>query len=530
MTDNVDLEKKNEEYRQKFIYCALIFQIVLVILFGTLTQYGDSALSEASGDKEETSVQSEIDHLYPFYQDVHVMIFIGFGFLMTFLKKYTFSSVGFNFLIAAFAIQWSMLVNGIAHNIEENHPSKTLDIGIENLITSDFAAGAVLITFGAVLGKVSPLQMLFVLFFELVIYAINEVIGASVLGAVDMGGSIFVHTFGAYFGLALSRALVTAKKDHNGEIINHPLNGSTYKSDTFAMIGTLFLWMFWPSFNGALALESQQHRVVINTVLALSASCISAFIFDSMMRPHRKFDMVSIQNATLAGGVAVGSSSDLVIEPWGALFIGSIAGFISVFGYIYISPYLSKKFGLDDTCGVHNLHGIPGIIGAIGGAISAATAGDNAYGVTIATVFPRRAPANPADDNIEPGDGLSASQQAQIQVAALFITLAFATIGGTLVGMVVKAPWFLPPSPNKPSILEYGKSSDERHWFKDEMYWEVPTDEGDAEEDEEQVKNDRMFELEMLAIDIKKKEEKKQALEKILGNTSSEVDTVIDGV
>jgi ammonium transporter Rh len=288
--------------------------------------------------------------------------------------------------------------------------------------------------------------------------------------------------------------------------------------------------MFWPSFNGALALESQQHRVVINTVLALSASCISAFIFDSMMRPHRKFDMVSIQNATLAGGVAVGSSSDLVIEPWGALFIGSIAGFISVFGYIYISPYLSKKFGLDDTCGVHNLHGIPGIIGAIGGAISAATAGDNAYGVTIATVFPRRAPANPADDNIEPGDGLSASQQAQIQVAALFITLAFATIGGTLVGMVVKAPWFLPPSPNKPSILEYGKSSDERHWFKDEMYWEVPTDEGDAEEDEEQVKNDRMFELEMLAIDIKKKEEKKQALEKILGNTSSEVDTVIDGV
>lgn len=62
---------------------------------------------------------------YPLYQDVHVMIFIGFGFLMTYLGKYGFSAVcafvcsqqccsyfaffwpqvGYNFLIAAFGIQ-----------------------------------------------------------------------------------------------------------------------------------------------------------------------------------------------------------------------------------------------------------------------------------------------------------------------------------------------------------------------------------------------------------------------------------------
>ena len=306
------------EYRQRFIYFAVVFQIALIILFATLTKYSDSALSESSGDNA-TSVQSEIDHLYPFYQDVHVMIFIGFGFLMTFLKKYTFSSVGFNFLIAVFAVQWSLIVNAVAHNIQLGHATETIDVGIVNLIKSDFAAGAVLVTFGAVLGKASPLQMLVVLFFELIIYATNEVIGAGVLGAVDMGGSIFVHTFGAYFGLALSRAISTPERDHNGKPKNHPLNGSNYMSDTFAMIGTLFLWMYWPSFNGALALESQQHRVVINTVLALCASCTSAYIADCYFRHDNKFDMVSIQNATLAGGVAVGSSSDLVIEPWGAL-------------------------------------------------------------------------------------------------------------------------------------------------------------------------------------------------------------------
>lgn len=92
------------------------------------------------------------------------------------------------------------------------------------------------------------------------------------------------------------------------------------------------------------------------------------------MRPHHKFDMVSIQNATLAGGVAVGSSADLVIQSWGALLIGVVAGFVSVAGYVYLSPALSRCMGLHDTCGVHNLHGIPGILGGVSGAISAAVA------------------------------------------------------------------------------------------------------------------------------------------------------------
>ena len=38
------------------------------------------------------------------------MIFIGFGYLMTFLRRYSFSSLGFNMLLAAFAIEWSIIV------------------------------------------------------------------------------------------------------------------------------------------------------------------------------------------------------------------------------------------------------------------------------------------------------------------------------------------------------------------------------------------------------------------------------------
>ena len=190
--------------------------------------------------------------------------------------------------------------------------------------------------------------------FELVFYSLNESIGVieyvSLLSvyllvgllacrelqlrllthhcrfqAVDMGGSIFVHTFGAYFGLGVAKLL--GNTDHDNKVYRKNLfNSSSRLSDLFAMIGTLFLFLFWPSFNGALASGAAQHRVIINTVISLAFSAVSAFAFSQLFRPSRKFNMIDIQNATLAGGVAVGSSADLIIEPWGAAIIGLLAG------------------------------------------------------------------------------------------------------------------------------------------------------------------------------------------------------------
>jgi len=140
------------------------------------------------------------------------------------------------------------------------------------------------------------------------------------------------------------------------------------------MVGTLYLWMFWPSFNGALAVGSFQHRVIVNTVLSISASCIAACAVSRLKL--KKLDMEVLLNSTLAGGVAIGSSCDILTSPAGAIAIGASSGIVSALGYLYLNGYLQRKINLHDTCGVHNLHGIPGVMGAIYGSIVIAFAED----------------------------------------------------------------------------------------------------------------------------------------------------------
>lgn len=170
----------------------------------------------------------------------------------------------------------------------------------------------------------------------------------------DFGGSIAIHVFGAYFGLAAAWVLYKKEPVVGAE---HPKNGSEYITDVTAMIGTIFLWIYWPSFNAAVAtisvdsaaaperavmfLEAGEDMeattaqlrmyAIINTSLSLCAATISTFAASAFFKG--KLDMVLIQNATLAGGVAVGSATTMLvgttvinITPGGAVLVGAIAG------------------------------------------------------------------------------------------------------------------------------------------------------------------------------------------------------------
>lgn len=86
----------------------------------------------------------------------------------------------------------------------------------------------------------------------------------------------------------------------------------------------------------------------------------------------RKLEMEIILNASLAGGVVMGANAGLIANAYGSMLAGFITGFVSAFGFGYLGPWLREKIYLHDTCGIHNLHGMPGFIGGILSAIMAA--------------------------------------------------------------------------------------------------------------------------------------------------------------
>uniref|UniRef100_A0AAQ5YQC5 Ammonium transporter AmtB-like domain-containing protein n=1 Tax=Amphiprion ocellaris TaxID=80972 RepID=A0AAQ5YQC5_AMPOC len=434
--------QKNTNVRVSLPAVCFVWQIAMIILFGVFIRYDDESdvrlwIQHKLDHNITSDIENDFYFRYPSFQDVHVMIFVGFGFLMTFLKRYSFGGVGFNFLIAAFGLQWALLMQGWFHSLDLT--TGKISIGVESLINADFCCAGSLIAFGALLGKVSPVQLLVVTLFGVTLFAVEEYIILSLLHCRDAGGSMVIHAFGGYYGLAISWVLYRPNLH-----LSKRLNGSVYHSDVFAMIGTLFLWMFWPSFNSAITDHGDgQHRAAINTYLALASSVLTTVAISSMSQKKGKLDMVHIQNATLAGGVAMGTAAEFMITPYGSLIVGFCTGIISTFGYLFVTPFLERVLKLQDTCGVHNLHAVPGMLGG--------------FIVTQTHML------NIVFDFTGSFANRSVGTQGGFQAAGTCVSIAFGLVGGAIVGFILRFPiWGDPADDN---------------CYDDEVYWEVPEDE-----------------------------------------------------
>ena len=175
--------------------------------------------------------------LYNNYVGVALMMLVGFGYLMTFLRYYGLGAVGLTLLITVIGVEASLLLEPLfAHGIQP------FAVSIMSLLEGNFAAATFLISFGALLGKVSPTQTLILVLLESVFYCINKHLillqWLSVGAFADVGGSISIHLFGAYFGLAASRVLGPPAADHSTRA-----EKSSVHSDVTSLIGTTFLWL-----------------------------------------------------------------------------------------------------------------------------------------------------------------------------------------------------------------------------------------------------------------------------------------------
>ncbi len=287
---------------------------------------------------------------------IHIMamLLIGFGFLMVFVKKYGRSALTATYLLVSVSLPLYFLKDsffGIGSS----------EAVIDKLILAEFAAASLLICAGAVLGRLKMHQYLLMGILFVPFYALNEWIvlngglGLITGKVVDTGGSIVIHAFGAIFGLGVAASMTTPQE------YEAPIECDD-TSDRYSLLGSMVLWVFWPSFCAALVAPVDVPRTAVNVILALCGSTLATYFASIKLRG--KISAADIANATLAGGVAIGSTCDIAV-PGTAFAIGILAGVVSTFGFAVIQGKLTDMTKKVDTCGVLYLHGLPGLVGGL---------------------------------------------------------------------------------------------------------------------------------------------------------------------
>lgn len=188
------------------------------------------------------------------------------------------------------------------------------------------------------------------------------------------------------------------------------------------MIGTIFLFLYWPSFNAALANGMARQRSIVNTLLSICGSTLVATYTSRAILGV--IDMEVLLNATLAGGVVMGASCDLITGPGFAMLTGAITGWISALGFLKFNKFLKEKINLHDTCGVTFLHCIPGTLGGFVSVICAAAASYN-FGPKIQQELVIAAIGRRDDQ-----------KQAAYHLAGMAITIGIAVTSGIFAGFI----------------------------------------------------------------------------------------------
>jgi len=122
----------------------IVFALFLIFF---MDSYGDSAYF--------TTEQ------YVICRDIMVMLLLGFGYLMTFLEKFGLGAVGFTMILTVVNMELNIMIEGVLKKVffEGAMADFKQSLTLGTIIDAEFSAATLLITYGAMIGRLSPLQM-----------------------------------------------------------------------------------------------------------------------------------------------------------------------------------------------------------------------------------------------------------------------------------------------------------------------------------------------------------------------------------
>lgn len=175
----------------------------------------------------------------------NAVLLLGFGYLMTSIKHTNLSVLSYSLLISALVAQLYVLLSTFWGQVFNafDLPFYVL-INEKMLLKGIYCIASNLVAMAAIVGRVNPTDLVKIALVHTTGYTLNEQIIYTAIGGFDAGGGMTVYLYGAYFGLTVNYVL--AKYTHPSIRPE-----KTYYSHVLSMIGTLFLWVFWPTFNFA---------------------------------------------------------------------------------------------------------------------------------------------------------------------------------------------------------------------------------------------------------------------------------------
>lgn len=331
---------------KKAMWAALAAVLIIALVVFVLAETGTVSLAENISDGASESEQIQ----YGKNTDIWFMLMMV-AFLMLFIRRFEWGICLATLLSAASSF---IVYLGIQDfYLDYGAWDQTL------LIRGVICAITLVIAIGVFSGTCKMWQYLlvgvgFAIFYSLLEWMLGNVEIAGEL-ATDPGGSILVHMFAAYFGIGVALG-IQEKRAFDEDY------STTKHSVTFVWMASMLLWMLWPSFVTSLVSPEDITWGMITCYMAGLGSILSTYFVCSAVQG--KINSLVFTYAMLGGPVAIGAPL-LSVGPWGALVIGLVAGALSTLCFIYLQPWFTRKIGVYDVMGVHNLHGMCGWLGAI---------------------------------------------------------------------------------------------------------------------------------------------------------------------